>query len=372
MMSGHVAEMAATAERFPNVVGTIEKPFLSAALVHLVEGTLADLPEVPATPARQTEPPPRPPGKKVRKAPKAPKPKAKTSPAASRPAKPGAAPVQTPSAPALTIKNPEESPNGASSLPEPGNPPPAPEPEIPAPDEPPSNTVTESASPPIAPPTSDEVAPRREAQIGSGEAPHEAAVISVPAAPARIRSVKSSTVVLTLPLEITSIQFAPSLETRAIRAKPFSSIVSVHILPGAGSRARVAAMAFEFDHVDLDARGQLSTVRLRPSAQPWAAPEPGSSEIIAEAAAFPGDGTMEVTPNAGTPTRVQLLALFEVVAVELTATFGVEQLILKTRGAKVRLQLRAENASTGITFQSAQVLLDRSARIAQVLLDAPD
>ncbi len=40
MMSGHVAQMNATAARFPNVVATIEKPFLSDALVDLVQRTL--------------------------------------------------------------------------------------------------------------------------------------------------------------------------------------------------------------------------------------------------------------------------------------------------------------------------------------------
>ena len=41
MMSGHVLEMTATAARFSNVVATIEKPFLSDALVDLVQRTLA-------------------------------------------------------------------------------------------------------------------------------------------------------------------------------------------------------------------------------------------------------------------------------------------------------------------------------------------
>jgi len=40
MMSGHVAQMNTTAARFPNVVATIEKPFLSDALVDLVQQTL--------------------------------------------------------------------------------------------------------------------------------------------------------------------------------------------------------------------------------------------------------------------------------------------------------------------------------------------
>ncbi len=40
MMSGHVPEMNAAAARFPNVVAKIEKPFLSDALVDLVQRTL--------------------------------------------------------------------------------------------------------------------------------------------------------------------------------------------------------------------------------------------------------------------------------------------------------------------------------------------
>jgi DNA-binding response OmpR family regulator len=78
MMSGHVAEMAATAQRFENVVATIEKPFLSDALVQLVQKTLAaprkrhvavkrapapqpeaiDLPEEAPKPAQDRQPPP--------------------------------------------------------------------------------------------------------------------------------------------------------------------------------------------------------------------------------------------------------------------------------------------------------------------------
>src|SRR5256885_17183705 len=40
LMSGHVPEMNATAARLPNVVAKIEKPFLSEALVDLVQRTL--------------------------------------------------------------------------------------------------------------------------------------------------------------------------------------------------------------------------------------------------------------------------------------------------------------------------------------------
>jgi hypothetical protein len=131
-------------------------------------------------------------------------------------------------------------------------------------------------------------------------------------------------------------------------------------------------MAFELDHVVLDPRGHIGSIRLKPSAQPIAPSESGSSMIIADVAAFPGDGTMEITSSPEKPTRIQLLALFEIVAVELTATFSVAHLVLKPRSTKVRVYLRPADASAGITFQSAQVLLDISARISEVLLDTPE
>jgi DNA-binding response OmpR family regulator len=53
MMSGHVAEMAAAAQKYPNIVATIAKPFMSDALVSLVTQTLAKGPMPATAPARQ-------------------------------------------------------------------------------------------------------------------------------------------------------------------------------------------------------------------------------------------------------------------------------------------------------------------------------
>ncbi len=55
MMSGHVHEMAAVAVKLPNVVATIAKPFLSEALVTLVQQTLKEGPlrEQPKAPAER-------------------------------------------------------------------------------------------------------------------------------------------------------------------------------------------------------------------------------------------------------------------------------------------------------------------------------
>ena len=53
MMSGHITEMAATARKYRNVVATIEKPFMSEALVALVKETLAKGPLPASAPPRQ-------------------------------------------------------------------------------------------------------------------------------------------------------------------------------------------------------------------------------------------------------------------------------------------------------------------------------
>jgi DNA-binding response OmpR family regulator len=55
MMSGHVHEMTAVAGKLPNVVATIPKPFISDALVELVQQTLKKGPlrEKPTSPAKK-------------------------------------------------------------------------------------------------------------------------------------------------------------------------------------------------------------------------------------------------------------------------------------------------------------------------------
>src|SRR5947207_11540034 len=66
MMSGHIPEMNAAAARLPNIVATIEKPFLSDAFVDLVRRTLEtehtfekEVEEEPLAPTIfESEPPP--------------------------------------------------------------------------------------------------------------------------------------------------------------------------------------------------------------------------------------------------------------------------------------------------------------------------
>lgn len=83
-----------------------------------------------------------------------------------------------------------------------------------------------------------------------------------------------------------------------------------------------------------------------------------------------GGGAMELTPSATAPMTMQLLVSFELTGVELSPTFGIGSLMLRATGGDIRVSLDRDAAGAGARFKTAQVLLNRSAQIAEILLDA--
>jgi hypothetical protein len=65
-----------------------------------------------------------------------------------------------------------------------------------------------------------------------------------------------------------------------------------------------------------------------------------------------------------------LSAPFDLAGVELSPSFRVGSLVLKARPGEIRVSLDRDGARSGATFATAQVLLNRSAQIAEILLDA--
>jgi hypothetical protein len=168
------------------------------------------------------------------------------------------------------------------------------------------------------------------------------------------------------------MQFSPTLQMAAIRARPCSPTVSLHVHPQALSGIALPEAGFELGGVLLNARGHIETVHLTPTRLPLARPPHAEPLRVSDVAILPtktGD-TMELIPTAISPMAMQLFASFELAAVELSATFGVASLVLKSRAAEIRVTLQPGGPSTGATFKTAQVLLDREARIAEILLDA--
>ena len=316
MMSGHLLEMAATEARFENVVATLPKPFMATALVELVQKTLEDPPKFRRrSPAAVQSPPDQP--------------AVKATPSAPRPVK---------------LEEPER---------------PAPRP-----------AALKAAGVVVPLPAPAAVAPAL--SLSPQVIPFPSPPLQHPHTPARIVSARDSRVVVGLALEIVSMQFSPSLQMAAIRARPSSLTVALHVDPRALAGAPLPETGFELDRVDLDTRGQIQTMRLRPSQLRPRAIQPQTAMPIAEIAVLPSlEGrALQLKPSAGAPMKMQLLASFDLAGVELSANFTVSHLILKARGGKMRVSLQPEAANTGATFETAQVLLDRSARIAEILLDA--
>ena len=315
MMSGHIPEMTATAAEFHNVVATLPKPFRSAALIHLVQRVLLNPPEVNVRPAKKRAPVP-----------------AETAKAAEAPQ------IPTPSATLATIE-PKVDDRKVIPLP--------PQPVI-------EPVVQYPPPPPVVP------APTRV------EPPSPS-----PVAPARITSAASNAVVIGLPLHVTAIQFSPTLQMAAIRARPASHTVSVQIEPHALAGTLLPECGFELAAVDLDSRGQIRMIRLAPTDRRVVAMSSVAAVPIANIALLPANGgrALQLTPAGTAPMNMQLLVTFDLAGVELSPSFGIASLLLKSRGSKMRVTWQPETANAGVTFAAAQVLLDRSARIAEILLD---
>jgi DNA-binding response OmpR family regulator len=298
MMSGHVAEMREAAACFENVVATIEKPFLSDALISLVQRTLEAGPRVRMKSVESAAPA------------KIPTPVPSVAPQ-PRPARPKKE--------ALTFSPPST----ASAL---------------APEEFELQRHAPGALPVVG------VAPGRESEA-----------------------------VLGLFLEVMSMQLTPQLQMGAIRAKPASLTVSLHLPSPAARNAIPAETGFQLGATELDGNGRISSIRLIPTAKPFQAAQTRNSFEIGGVAIIPNEtrARVQLTPAGSTPMTIQLLAHLELAAVELSPTFQVAQLILKWRTNAVRVTLNPKAAEqSGANFAATAVKLDNSSRIAELFLNS--
>ncbi|MEY2486882.1 MAG: hypothetical protein QOH39_2530 [Verrucomicrobiota bacterium] len=388
MMSGHVPEMSKTAAMHQNVIATLEKPFLSEALIALVHKSLHE-PRPPrkkiAAPRKATElkPPPPPPPVVTAKPPEILKPEVKT-PAISKPSVPlppaaEIPPVQAPPAvpPPLQVSRPPP----PSKAPQPQPPMQPPGPRQPAPVPGPTSTVTppktdssaEREKPvdrPLPPPRAPLPPPfiRQRPDVGADQVPPaHPAIFTAP-----VLSNGSNQVILGLFLDVVSVQLTPELRMGSIRAKPSSSEVSLHIASPA-MRATLSEIGFQLGPVALDENGRITTVRLIPTRTPYKATPLQSALQIGGVSVVPINSTrrMQLTPAPHAPMTMHLLAHLELAGVELSPTFQIAQLVLKNRSNTVRVTLKSQPAGQeegGTKCETLAVHLDHSAQIAELLL----
>lgn len=410
MMSGHVPEMEATAARYRNVVATIAKPFLSDALLGLVRTTLDASPSKNKNqaPRESTRPAPsevrsdvalaessQPSIPAIRERNGRHSDDAATTHSASpaqlilgeqpkvRLSQRSAAPVEIHHHPKQTSAATEASGSPVGTSAQQACPPPLPLPER----APAHSALTPAANGPR--PVSDghsvlhasiaeTASPRIQAQPRSttpdalAREPIAVDTVSPPFAPLAIPAANSNAVILGMPLEVLAMQFSPTLRMAAIRARPLSSTVWMHLYGSASLGAAPPQAAFELGRVDLNTRGHIDTLRLIPTRSAVAKPPPRGQLGVSEVAILSSTGgeAMQLTPTTASSMTMELFESFDVIAVELSATFRVAAVVLRSRGADIRVSLQPGSPSTGATFKSAQVLLDREARISEILLDA--
>jgi CheY-like chemotaxis protein len=192
-------------------------------------------------------------------------------------------------------------------------------------------------------------------------------VVSTP--PPKITSlaaVNGSSVVLGLGMEVVAVQFTPRFQIGAIRARPTASTLS---LTHSSAPAENLLAGFEIGQVELDAAGRIRTMRVMPTRQPAKTFRTQNQLVINDLALVNQNASIQVTAGQSAPMTMQVMALFKVAGVELSDRFEVAQLVLQPAGTRVRVILDPQSRAA-TEFETAQVRLDPSQRIAEFVLNA--
>ncbi len=364
MMSGHVPEMMATAERCPNVVATIAKPFMSDALVQLIQDTLARG-ALPADPQKAA-----PPGWTITEHPlsvASPAPKPIRHGNGKKPAKKSVSsksPIKALPAKAVVSVPPSIAPapvQEAQAVPAPAR----------IPDLPPPAHLIEVAKPipqPAAPASPPVPAVRdiRPVEPALFEPPPLPAV-----RPARLPGSNAGAVVLNLGMEVISVQFTPRFQIGTIRARPSATTLSLtQLLTPAVAEDRWGA-GFELGAVELGSDGRIRTMRVRPTRRPADSIRTQSGFDINDVKLVNEAACIQFTAGTSAPMTMQLAAVFKVAGVELSDRFEVAQLVLQPESNRVRITLDPQpRGAAGIEFDTVGVRLDASARLAEFVLSS--
>ena len=354
MMSGHVPEMTATAQRFANVVATISKPFLSHELVTLVAKTLRAGPRavLEVTPAAATSSDPLPDSPKTTHG-------------------NGAAPAQV--IEQAVALNPEK-----SAKPGPSNVV-AHEPNA-AVATSPGEFATPDESPGISEPTVEARAgiSSAVAEFDSGRLVAHVPRISPIAAPLprasqapsiSVTLPKTTTVLVGLSLRTSSVEMNGHFQIERLRARPMSRTVSLNLPPDSSPLPALLQTGFDIDEILLNAEHQIERMRLVPTRKAIAATPANSRLTIGEVRASENSAAMELTSDVTSAMTIQLQSAFQIVTVELTATFEVSRLLLQSISPRARATLDgSSSAGAGVIFQTAAVLIDAAGQLAEIEL----
>jgi hypothetical protein len=180
-------------------------------------------------------------------------------------------------------------------------------------------------------------------------------------------------VVLGLFLEVVSMQLTPALRMGTVRARPSSLVASLHVV-SAALRAALPPNGFQLGPVDLDRTGRIAVLRVIPTVHPFMPLETRSALQIGGVSVVPVNSheRLQLTPMSTGSMRMHLLARFEVAGVELSSTFQISQLVLKSRTNQVRVTLNAQavgQEQNGTACEISGVQMDGAARLSELTLN---
>jgi CheY-like chemotaxis protein len=315
MMSGHLSELAKTAEACENVVAALPKPFLSGALICAVEKAIAagplplrpgPMPNPMVAPSAPVSPPVAPPGPKT------------DGPAPPLPDGDGSAKVPTPPAPFL----PPVSPTGEHAK---------------------GATADGSPSIPSIP-----TATERATRSGAIHRPTELSVA--------------------LSFKVVALQFTTFFELETATLQPFDRFAVVKM----GAREELKDLplvsGFRLDAISLAGNGTIDTMRLVPTHQPPQLTVPSSSFAV-EGNEFQSanlHSPLLLTASSEAVMRVRLTVRCELLAMELSAGCEVAAVLLKTRETTVLVHNDSE--SPGKPFEVLEAQLAPSSELQSLLV----
>jgi DNA-binding response OmpR family regulator len=345
MMSAHGAEMIAAAKRLPNIVTAIEKPFFSKQLVDLVQRTLAAPKR--ARSASRSEPAtvPAPPVQRV---------------APTKATTPAAKPLPGPVPPRVSLSSLREATarqEAADTT--------APAAHRAAPAQPTAPSVAHKATATGTPRRAPTIKPPPPPMLQQPKVLPKPAEVRLPPAAA-------TQTILSMYLEVVSMQVTPQFEMRSIRARPAAGAVALRSPTGAAQPGVARETGFQLGATELDTSGRISVMRLVPSSKPFQPAQIRTAFQIGSVAVVPGATRQRVqlTTAGTTPMMLQVIARPEVAGVKLSPTFQVGELVLKWRTNAVRVTLDPKAPEeSGATFELSAVQLDNARRIVELLLN---
>ncbi|MDQ6808517.1 MAG: hypothetical protein M3Z64_03695, partial [Verrucomicrobiota bacterium] len=177
---------------------------------------------------------------------------------------------------------------------------------------------------------------------------------------------RPKTVLVGFSLRTAAMQLTPSFGIERIRARPTTWTVSLNLPPESAPLPTILQTGFDLDFVELNREGQIESVRLVPTHQALDFMPVGERELTVDSMAI-GGAAVELRSNATSSMNIQLLSAFQIAAVELSPTFAVARLALKSISRRVRLTFDGSLAGRdGAIFETAALRLDAAGRLAEI------